>query len=109
MISLKIDLDHGIPEHHINNITDASGLLKCLENHRLFGPYNMWFLPIVLTVVRQKNQGWISWIFGTQDDLVSKIQRYAKDSNKRRPPLTLGKLYKESSSKYRSKTENWEK
>ena len=76
-----IDSKSGVLKSHIDKIDNVSSLLSCLEKHRLFGPYNMLFLPLVLAIVREND-----------DPLVKDIRHYALGSNETKPLITLGKI-----------------
>ena len=73
----------GIDRTSINNIETSEDFLECLEDHRLLGPYNLVFLPLLLTYVER-------------DDLKNLVDEYSKHVRDvvKLNPLTLCRVGK---------------
>ena len=72
------EMGFGIDRSRLKEMT-SEDFLDCLEHHRLLGPYNLVFLPILLVYVKR-------------DDLKGKVDTYSKrirDIMDKVNPLTL--------------------
>ena len=80
-MSPDLDACFGITPHSLSQIQTSKDLFTCLEDHRLLGPYNMVFLPLLLMNV-------------DRTDLKDLCDQYTENVRKKEYPLSLGRIGK---------------